>query len=54
MVTHLTYSEEHYADAAACLSGIRKYYERGWELCQIRGPANGPFIVLFRMEDDQR
>lgn len=53
MITHLTYSEEHYRTAAECVNGIRRYFERGWELSQIRGPKQGPFVALFRLEDSQ-
>ena len=51
MVTHLSYSEETYRTAEDCLAGIRGYLERGWELSQLRGARNGPFLAIFRMEE---
>lgn len=50
MVTHLSYSEESYRTAEACLTGIRSHLSLGWEISQLRGPSAGPFLVVFRME----
>lgn len=50
MVTRLSYSEEIYRTAQDCLTGIREYLERGWELSQLEGSGPGPFFVVFRME----
>lgn len=51
MVTTVAYQEERYPTAERCVAGIRIYVERGWEVSQLRGPAHGPFVVLFRIED---
>lgn len=52
MVTHLSYTEEQYANATECIAGIRSYIERGWEVLQLRGPRRGPFLVVFRIQED--
>ena len=51
MVTHLSYDEATYRDAAACLEGIRRHLDHGWSVLQLRGPRDGPYLVLFKMED---
>ena len=51
MVTHVSYSEERYHTPQSCIAGIRAYVERGWEVCQLRGPQAGPFVVIFRIQD---
>ena len=51
VVTHIAYQEECYSTADRCVAGIRGYIERGWDLSQVRGPASGPFVVVFRIED---
>ncbi len=51
MVTHVAYQEERYATAVRCVAGIRGYIDRGWEVSQLRGPALGPFVVVFRIQD---
>jgi hypothetical protein len=53
MVTHLAYNEERYRTPVDCLNGIRRHLERGWELLQLRGPSPGPFVALFRMQDEE-
>jgi hypothetical protein len=51
MVTHLAYHEEHYPDAQSCIVNIRQRLSAGWMLTQVRGPATGPFAVLYYLED---
>lgn len=51
MVTTVAYQEEQYPTAERCVAGIRLYVDRGWEVSQLRGPVQGPFVVLFRIED---
>ncbi|MEO8539067.1 MAG: hypothetical protein ABI577_04945 [bacterium] len=51
MVTHVSYLEEQYPNPQQCVAGIRVHVERGWEVSQLRGPAAGPFVVVFRMQD---
>lgn len=50
-VWHVAYQEEHYLNAEACMGGIRRRLDLGWNLSQIRGPRNGPFAVIYRKED---
>jgi len=50
MVTHLAYHEEHYPDAQSCIAHIRRRLDAGWILTQVRGPATGPFAVLYYLE----
>jgi hypothetical protein len=51
VVTTVAYQEEQYPTAERCVAGIRRYVDRGWEVSQLRGPVQGPFVVLFRIED---
>ena len=51
MVIHLSYTEESYRTAEACLAGIRSHMTHGWGVSQLRGPLQGPFFVVFRMEE---
>ena len=51
MVTHVAYIELHAASANECLETIRERIELGWQLSQIRGPRNGPFAMIFRMNE---
>lgn len=51
MVTRVAYQEERYPTAERCIAGIRSYVDRGWDVSQLRGPAAGPFLVVFRMEE---
>lgn len=50
MVTHLVYREEHSPDAQSCIAHIRQRLDLGWMLTQVRGPATGPFAVLYYVE----
>lgn len=50
MVTHLAYREEHYPDAQSGIAHIRHRFSLGWALSQVRGPAGGPFAVLYYVE----
>lgn len=54
MVTHVAYMEEEYSTAERCVAAIREYVARGWNVSQLRGPASGPFVVVYRMEDEER
>jgi hypothetical protein len=51
MITHVSYDERGYASPRECLIAIRAHIDRGWLVVQVRGPEDGPFIVLFRMND---
>lgn len=51
MVTHIAYQEERYRTAERCVAGIREYIDRGWDVSDLSGPLQGPFIVVFRLED---
>lgn len=52
MVIHVAYQEERYPTAERCVAGIRGYVDRGWDVSQLQGPARGPFVVVFRIEDE--
>lgn len=47
----LTFREEHYGNATECLRGIRGHIAEGWAIVEIRGGADGPYLVLWRLED---
>jgi hypothetical protein len=53
MVFHVAYREERYKSPEHCVAGIRQYVAQGWDICELRGPSNGPYVVLFRIEDEQ-
>ena len=53
MVTRVIYREEAYANAKQGLECIRRRVDAGWILTQVRGPANGPFIVVYRIEEEE-
>lgn len=52
VVLRVAYQEEQYSTPERCLAGIRQYVDRGWDVSQLRGPAHGPFVVVFRIEDN--
>jgi hypothetical protein len=51
MVSHVAYHEVHCRDAEECISAICDLLHLGWNLSQIRGRRNGPFSLIFRMDD---
>ncbi len=53
MIEHVAYREEHYSTARSCLRGIREQLVLGWTLVELRGSFDGPFLALWRM-DEQR
>jgi hypothetical protein len=53
MVRHVSYFEARYDCAARCVQGIRERIALGWNIVELRGPVNGPFLVLYRMDDAQ-
>ncbi len=53
MVTHVAYEEIQVQTAAVFVEVVRQHVERGWQISQVRGPRGGPFLVVFRKDDDQ-
>lgn len=53
MICHISYFEARYESATPCVRGIREQIALGWTIVELRGPANGPFLVLYRMDDAQ-
>ncbi|MGE0598849.1 MAG: hypothetical protein AB7J35_03375 [Dehalococcoidia bacterium] len=53
MIQHVAYREEHYSTARTCLRGIRELLVLGWTLVELRGPADGPFLALWRKDDER-
>jgi hypothetical protein len=51
MVIHVAYREEHYSTMDEFVRGVRALTDMGWRISQVRGPDNGPFAVVFRMDD---
>ncbi len=51
VVTKVAYDQREYAEPDTCLAGIRERLALGWDIVQLRGPGNGPFVVLFRKSD---
>ncbi len=51
MVTKVSYDERVYPEPAKCLAAIREHLTVGWDVVQLRGPSNGPFVVVFRKTD---
>jgi len=51
VIRHVSYREDHYPTARACVRGIQEMVTLGWSLLEVRGGANGPFLVLYRKND---
>ena len=51
MYHHVAYREEHYATLGDFVRGVRMLTDLGWRISQVRGPDDGPFAVLFRIDD---
>lgn len=51
MVIHFAYGEEHFATVDGFDRGVQTLTDLGWRIAQVRGPDNGPFAVLFRIDD---
>jgi hypothetical protein len=51
VIQHVAYREDHYSTARSCVRGIRELLALGWTLLEVRGAANGPFLVLCRKEE---
>ena len=51
MVTHVAYREELYDTVDELDRGIQTLIDLGWRIAQATGPDNGPFAVLFRMDE---
>ncbi len=49
--SHVAYLHELYPNAARCVEGIRAKVTAGWHVSQVRGPHDGPFAVVYRMDD---
>ncbi len=49
-VLRIAYDEAHYADAEAAVAGIRDRMQQGSRVVVIRGPAGGPFAVVYQRE----
>jgi len=50
---HVSYIELHFPHAAMCLEEIRVRLDLGWQLTQVRGPRHGPFVLVFRKDQDE-
>lgn len=51
MVTHVAYEEYRFRNSEECLAAIRRFVDLGWQISQVRGPADGPFVVLVRKDE---
>ena len=51
MTRHVAYVEHHFSTAASCVRGIRELVDLGWNVVQLRGGTNGPFLVVCRKDD---
>jgi hypothetical protein len=54
MVTRVAYDERSYRSADECLVAIREHLEVGWNVVQLRGSGAGPFLVLFRKDENEQ
>ena len=53
MLTKVAYDERTYPNPRRCLEAIREHIDLGWNVVQLRGPGDGPFVVLFRKDDER-
>ena len=50
-VKHVAYEQASYHRPAECIRGIRQHIDHGWQITEIRGGHEGPYLVVFRMDD---
>ena len=54
-VKHVVYEQTSYRHPNDCVTGIRQHIDHGWQITEIRGSHDGPYLVVFRLEDvDER
>jgi hypothetical protein len=46
-ISRLAYRHEQYQRPTDAIRGMREQLAEGWRIVQIRGPANGPFEVVY-------
>lgn len=51
MISHVSYHEIQCSDAIACMTTIREMIDLGWQISQIRGGRNGPYLLIFRKDE---
>lgn len=50
VVMRVAYEQVFYQRAGECVRGIRQRVDHGWQITEIRGSHDGPFLVIFRID----
>ncbi len=48
IVQRLAYEQAVYRLPRECVHGIQEHLNRGWEISDLAGAADGPYLVIFR------